>query len=58
MSEQRKGKIFETIWDGKSRRVFSCCGTDFTKLTMWVIPNYCPNCGAKMDTNIIQSWRR
>lgn len=45
----RHGKIIETIEDGRMKRVFSCCGEDFTKLTCWMTPNYCPNCGAKMD---------
>lgn len=45
----KHGRIIESIKDGKSNRVFSCCGKDFTQLTMWMIPNYCPNCGAKMD---------
>ena len=45
----RHGRIIETIGDGRMKRVFSCCGEDFTKLTCWMIPNYCPNCGAKID---------
>lgn len=45
----RHGSIIETIEDGHMKRVFSCCGTDFTKMTCWMMPNYCPNCGAKMD---------
>jgi len=45
----RHGKIIETIKDGKYHREFSCCGRDFTQLTMWYIPRFCPNCGAKMD---------
>lgn len=44
----RHGEIIESNENGKRKRVFSCCGTDFTKLTMWMIPKYCPNCGAKM----------
>lgn len=43
------GAIVESNENGKCKRVFSCCGTDFTQLTMWMIPKYCPNCGAKMD---------
>lgn len=43
------GKIIETIENGRMKRVFSCCGEDFTKLTCWMTPNYCPNCGAKID---------
>ena len=45
----RHGKIIETIENGRMKRVFSCCGEDFTKLTCWMTPNYCPNCGAKMN---------
>ena len=45
----RHGKIIETIENGRMKRVFSCCGTDFTKMTCWMAPNFCPNCGAKMD---------
>lgn len=43
------GCIIETIENGKMKRVFSCCNTDFTQLTMWLTPNYCPNCGAKIS---------
>ena len=45
----RHGRIIETIGDGHMKRVFSCCGEDFTELTCWMTPNYCPNCGAKID---------
>lgn len=45
----RNGSIIETIEDGHMKRVFSCCGTDFTKMTCWMTPKYCPNCGARMD---------
>lgn len=45
----RHGKIIETIEDGHMKRTFSCCGTDFTQMTCWMTPNYCPNCGARMD---------
>lgn len=47
----RHGRIVQTIENGHMKRVFSCCGTDFTKLTMWMAPDFCPNCGAKMDGN-------
>ena len=49
VAEVRHGKIIETIKDGKMNRVFSCCGHDFTELTCWYLPKYCPNCGARMD---------
>lgn len=45
----RHGVVIESIENGKMKRIFSCCGEDFTKLTMWMGPKYCPNCGAKMD---------
>lgn len=45
----RHGEIIETIEDGKMKRVFSCCGTDFTQMTCWLIPKYCPECGAILD---------
>ena len=45
----RHGSIIETIEDGHMKRIFSCCGIDFTKMTYWMTPKYCPNCGAKMD---------
>ena len=44
----KTGEIIETIKDGKMNRVFSCCGTDFPQLTMWMTPKYCPECGAKI----------
>ena len=45
----RHGRIIETIENGRMKRVFSCCETDFTKMTCWMTPNYCPECGAKID---------
>ena len=29
----RHGSIIETIEDGRMKRVFSCCGVDFTEMT-------------------------
>lgn len=48
----RHGSIIETIEDGRMKRVFSCCGADFTEMTCWMTPKYCPNCGAKMDGGV------
>lgn len=45
----RHGRIIETIENGRMKRVFSCCGTDFTEMTCWMTANFCPECGAKMD---------
>lgn len=45
----RHGRIIETIENGKFKRIFSCCGKNFTTMTTWMTPRYCPNCGAKMD---------
>ncbi len=47
--EVKHGYIIETVKNGKFNRVFSCCGKDYTQLTQWMLPKYCPNCGAKMD---------
>lgn len=57
MAKNKTGEIIETIKDGKMNRVFSCCGEDFTQLTMWMKPNYCPNCGAKMKKKIVEAWK-
>ena len=48
----RYGRIIETIENGRMKRVFSCCETDFTEMTCWMFPDYCPNCGAKMDEEV------
>ena len=45
----RHGRIIQTIEDGRMKRVFSCCGTDFTQMTCWMTPKYCPECGAIID---------
>ena len=55
LMSKKTGEIIETIKDGKMNRVFSCCGEDFTQLTMWMIPNYCPNCGAKIKKKIVEA---
>ena len=44
-----RGRIVGLLEDGRYRRRFSCCGEDATMITQWAWPNYCPNCGAKMD---------
>ena len=48
--EMKHGQIVEFIdkEKGKMERIFSCCNTDCTQLTMWMSPVFCPNCGAKM----------
>lgn len=43
------GRIVGSLEDGRYRRRFSCCGEDATMITQWAWPNYCPNCGTKMD---------
>lgn len=42
------------IKDGKMNRVFSCCGHDFTELTCWYMPKYCPNCGAPIADEAVE----
>ena len=49
--KQVKGTIIETIKEGKMNRIFSCCNKDCTELTKWLIPDYCPYCGAKIISN-------
>ena len=44
----RHGRVIETIEDGRMKRVFSCCGTDFTGITCWMRPNYCPTVGQRL----------
>ena len=53
----KTGEIIETIKDGKMNRIFSCCGTDFTQLTMWMTPKYCPECGTKIIKKK-EEWKR
>ena len=50
----RRGKIIETSIDGRAYRVFSCCGRDFTELTCWLIPDFCPACGAPMTDEAVE----
>ena len=52
----KTGRIIETIENGNMKRVFSCCKVDCTQLTTWLIPNYCPHCGAKI-TELTKYWR-
>ena len=54
VAEVRHGKIIETIKDGKMNRVFSCCGHDFTELTCWYMPKYCPHCGAPIADEAVE----
>lgn len=42
------GRIIESWNTGRSKRKFSCCGTDCTTMTQWMWPKYCPYCGAKI----------
>lgn len=49
--KQAEGTIIETIKEGKMNRTFSCCNKDCTELIKWLIPDYCPYCGAKIIPN-------
>ena len=42
---------YATLYLNKHSGDYECsaCGEDFTMLTQWMTPNYCPNCGAKMN---------
>jgi hypothetical protein len=46
--KQTEGTIIEIIKEGKMNRTFSCCNKDCTELTKWLIPDYCPYCGARI----------
>ena len=52
--EKVRGEIVETVENGRMKRVFSCCGCDFTSLTCWITPKFCPNCGAPMTDEAVQ----
>lgn len=43
-------KIIQTVENGRMKRIFSCCGTDCTQMTSWMIPKFCPHCGSKTET--------
>ena len=43
-------KIIQTVENGKMKRIFSCCDTDCTQMTSWMIPKFCPHCGSKIET--------
>lgn len=50
-------EIIENIKNGKMHRKMSCCDWDCTQMTMWMTPNYCPNCGASINKNIVEMWK-
>lgn len=53
------GRIVEDWKDRKKgtiKRVFTCCNTDFTDLTQWMRPRYCPDCGAKIEGETERKW--
>ena len=51
--EKMRGEIVETVENGRMKRVFSCCGCDFTSLTCWITPKFCPSCGAPMTDEAV-----
>ena len=51
--EKMRGEIVETVEKGRMKRVFSCCGCDFTSLTCWSTPKFCPSCGAPMTDEAV-----
>ena len=53
--EKMRGEIVETVEKGKMKRVFSCCGCDFTSLTCWITPKFCPSCGAPMTDEAVET---
>ena len=53
--EKMRGEIVETVEKGRMKRVFSCCGCDFTSLTCWITPKFCPSCGAPMTDGAVET---
>ena len=53
--EKMRGEIVETVEKGRMKRVFSCCGCDFTSLTCWITPKFCPSCGAPMTDEAVET---
>ena len=51
--EKMRGEIVETVEKGRMKRVFSCCGCDFTSLTCWITPKFCPSCGAPITDKAV-----
>ena len=51
--EKVRGEIVETVEKGRMKRVFSCCGCDFTSLTCWITPKFCPSCGAPITDKAV-----
>ena len=51
--EKMRGEIVETVEKGRMKRVFSCCGCDFTSLTCWITPKFCPSCGAPLTDEAV-----
>lgn len=51
--KKMRGEIVETVEKGRMKRVFSCCGCDFTSLTCWITPKFCPSCGAPMTDEAV-----
>ena len=51
--EKMRGEVVETVEKGRMKRVFSCCGCDFTSLTCWITPKFCPSCGAPMTDKAV-----
>ena len=52
--EKMRGEIVETVEKGRMKRVFSCCGCDFTSLTCWITPKFCPSCGAPITDKAVE----
>ena len=51
--EKMRGEVVETVEKGRMKRVFSCCGCDFTSLTCWITPKFCPSCGAPITDKAV-----
>ena len=52
-AEKMRGEVLDTVENGRMKRVFSCCGCDFTDLTCWIAPRFCPACGSPLTNEAV-----
>lgn len=50
--ENIKAVFLQTLEDGYFKRICSHCEKDLTKVTTWIIPKFCPYCGAEMGETV------
>ena len=53
IAEKMRGEVLDSVENGRMKRVFSCCGCDFTDLTCWIAPRFCPACGSPLTNEAV-----